>query len=378
MPRHHDEDHLEELEKKFRGENKRENRLERKIRSARDRSKYKKTDVEKLERQKEEEWEKLIKRKDLYRGRVLSVKSQEIIVDYEGKLFSCTVRGTLKQERERQKNILTIGDFVRFEKIGENEGAIVVVEARNTVLSRADALDRRKEHVIAANIDLVLITASVVLPPIKTPLIDRYIIATDKGGMKPVVVVNKIDLLNEEGDEFIDQEREIYEELRDAYQKAGISFIGVSASTKEGLDELKAIMKDKASVFSGQSGVGKSSLINSLTGLELLVGEAVSKTKKGSHTTTTAALIPLSFGGFCIDTPGIKSFGVWDLRKQEIEDYFDEIHALGCDCRFPDCSHTHEEGCRVLTALEEGSLSPLRYYSYEALLQTIDDEHLRR
>ena len=137
-------------------------------------------------------------------------------------------------------------------------------------------------------------------------------------------------------------------------------------------------MKDKVSVFSGQSGVGKSSLINAVAGYDLLVGDIVDKTQKGAHTTTSTKLLPLSFGGWCVDTPGIKSFGVWQLDKDEVEHYFDEIFSCGHACKYPDCSHTGEEGCAVANAVEKGEISSLRYSSYCALLDSLQDQHRRR
>jgi ribosome biogenesis GTPase len=247
-------------------------------------------------------------------------------------------------------------------------------------LSRADNLSRRKEQVIAANIDQVLITVSVVDPPIKPPLVDRYIIAARKGGMEPVIVLNKIDLLKSETKDpiLVAVENEIYEEFLVAYAQADIPIVSVSVETGEGLERLREVMKGKASVFSGQSGVGKSSLINAITGLDLRVGETVEKTKKGSHTTTTAQLVPLEFGGWCIDTPGIKSFGVWDLKKEEIEKYFSEIHAIGLKCKFLDCTHTHEAQCAVIEALEQEEIPPMRYESYQALIDSLSEKHVRR
>ena len=144
------------------------------------------------------------------------------------------------------------------------------------------------------------------------------------------------------------------------------------------MDQLREVMKDKASVFSGQSGVGKSSLINTMTGLELRVGETVERTKKGAHTTSTTNLIPLPFGGWCIDTPGIKSFGVWDLKKEDVEGYFSEIHHAGAQCKFPDCTHTHETDCAVHRAVDAGEISLLRFASYAALKESASAEHVRR
>jgi ribosome biogenesis GTPase len=294
--------------------------------------------------------------------------------------FNCTLRGLMKKDNTQMKNLVTVGDFVWIEKIGEGEGLVAAVDERNTVLSRADNLSRRKEQLIAANVDQVLITSSVVSPPIKYPLIDRYIIAAYKGGMVPVVVINKIDLLKGYGgdQELIEQERVAYQGLVEAYKKADVTLIGTSVTTGEGMDLLKSVMKDKVSVFSGQSGVGKSSLINAVAGYDLLTGGIVDKTKKGAHTTSSTKLLPLSFGGWCVDTPGIKSFGVWQLDKDEVEHYFDEIFTCGHDCRFPDCSHTGEEGCAVVKAVENGEISPMRYSSYRALLDSLEDHHRRR
>lgn len=360
-----------DIETEYFGDERKKKKQELKQLKASDRSRFKKTDKDKWLLQNKLDKERSIE--GLIRGRVLSISSQEVAVDADGKLYSCQLRGLLKKVKTQDKNIITVGDFVYFLPLNEKEGAIQAVDERYSVLARADNLSRRKQQLIAANIDQVLITASVVLPALKPFLIDRYIIAADKGGMKPIVIINKIDLLPDSP-----QEMEIYEELKKGYLAANIPFLGVSTFTNEGMDELKAIMTDKASVFSGQSGVGKSSLINAMTDQNLAIGDTVDKTGKGSHTTTTAKLIPLPFGGFCIDTPGIKSFGVWDLERSEVEAYFDEIHEMGAHCKFPDCHHLHETDCAVKTAVEENRLSMLRYLSYISLIETIDAGHIRR
>ncbi len=358
-----------------------ESRMQRKLASAKDRSKFKKTDQEKYLKNLEKGHQQKLSKQEWLEGRVISIMPQGIIVDHDGERISCVLKGLMKRDKTQAKNLVAVGDFVLFEKTHEGEGIIASVKPRRTILSRADNLSRRKEQLIAVNIDQVIITVSVVNPPLKPSLIDRYIIAAHKGNMDPLLVINKVDLLEHvEGmdEAFLEQEKALYEELLNAYAVAGVPVISVSAAENTGLDLLRQAMQGKASVFSGQSGVGKSSLINAVTDLNLRVGETVERTKKGSHTTTTTQLIPLEFGGWCIDTPGIKSFGVWDLEKNEIEGYFPEIHECGLDCKFPDCTHSHEDQCAVQKALEEGQISPVRYLSYQALMQTINEKHVRR
>ncbi len=369
------------IEEEYIGQNRKEGKIKRKMAKAKDRSKFKKTDQEKYLKSLEKDQEAKLSKQDWLEGRVLSIMPQGIIVDWEGQRISCVLKGLLKKDKTHAKNLVAVGDFVLFEKTAEGEGIIGHVKPRRTILSRADNLSRRKEQLIAVNIDQVIITVSVVNPPLKSSIIDRYIIATRKGGMDPIIVINKIDLLDDLENydpAFLEQEKELYDEAVRAYAAAGVPLISVSTVQNIGIDELKKEMSGKASVFSGQSGVGKSSLINTITGLQLRIGDVVEKTKKGSHTTTTTQLIPLEFGGWCVDTPGIKSFGVWNLDHEEVEGYFPEIHEMGLECKFADCTHTHEDRCAVIEALEQGKLSPLRYESYQALRESIGEEHIRR
>lgn len=358
------------------GSNAKRNKQERKQLKAKDRSKYKKTDLNKWLLQKKTDEERSLSEKDLLRGRVLSINSQEINVIVEEKTYTCQLRGLLKKEKSQEKNLVIVGDFVLFEVTDEKHGIIAAVEERRSILARADNLSRRKQQLIAANIDQVFITFSVTKPTLKPFLADRYIIAADKGGMKPILLINKIDLLQDP--DTTDAEKQMYEDFRKSYLAANIPVLSVSTVTNEGMEELKNYLKDKASVFSGQSGVGKSSLINAITGLHLKIGAPVEKTGKGSHTTTIAQLIPLSSGGFCIDTPGIKSFGIWELKREELEAYFEDIHAIGSECHFPDCQHIHENKCAVKQAVETGALPLLRYESYIQLIQSIEENYLRR
>ncbi len=325
-------------------------RLERKLAQKLDRSRYKKTDMDKIKIETIERPASV--------GRVLSIASQDIEVFYEGHLRKAVLRGSLKQNKNRSKNLIAVGDEVALE-----EGFITHILPRRTVLSREDHLHKRKEQLIAANVDQVIITLSVVSPHLKPFLFDRYIIAAEKGGIHPLLVINKIELLAEDP-----KEKALFDEFFKVYSALGYEVIALSCKTGEGMDLLQAAMCNKTSVFSGQSGTGKSSLINKITGLQYAIGDIIRKTNKGMHTTTSTRMVALKGGGFCIDTPGIRSFGVWRLTREEVESYFHEIHEEGANCRFASCTHTHEPSCAVIKAVEEMHISPLRYDSYLKLL----------
>ncbi|NGX57723.1 MAG: putative ribosome biogenesis GTPase RsgA [Chlamydiae bacterium] len=362
----------DQIEEEFYAKDKKAGRQERKVASQKDRSKYKKTDFDKFQEELSKEILSKLDRDKLLKGRVISIKSEGIIVDTPSGQLLCELRGLLKKVKTRYKNLVAVGDFVLIEPLEHQEGFIYYVEPRKSTLSRADTISQKKQQLIAANIDQVLITTSVGIPPLKPSLVDRYIIATDKGNMEPVIVVNKIDLLDG------DDQKDLLERFVRAHEKSGIQVVLVSAETGEGIEDLKAVMTDKASVFSGQSGVGKSSLINVITGLDLKVGVVVDRTRKGAHTTTHATLISLECGGWVIDTPGIKSFGMWDLDKEELPFYFEEFARYLPKCKFPNCSHLHEPDCAVIEAVEKGEISRLRYESYAALSKDIDEGYLRR
>lgn len=354
----------EEWDEAFHYQERKEQRQNRKQARIKDRSQFKKSDLDQ-KRKRQPSLEHLDA--NLLEGRVLAILPEGIVVNAQGKEHLCTLKGSLKQLNLRTKNLVAVGDFVLF----NTEGSIEHVKERRSILSRADNLSRQKEQLIAVNIDQVLITCSLVLPPLKPSLIDRYIIAAQKGNMLPVIVVNKIDLLEEDMHSFFDL-------FVQTYRSLGIPVFAVSTKTREGLDALKEQMRGKASVISGQSGVGKTSLINEMIGVNLPTGDVIEQTLKGSHTTTAAKLLPLSDGGFCIDTPGIRSFGMWDLKKEEIESFFPEIFEIGLNCRFRGCRHLEEPGCAVKEALEEGKISPLRFDSYCALIAELNLEHKPR
>ncbi len=343
------------FEKPF--DTRKEQRNEKKFYQKKDRSKFKKTDQAKEEAPKTPE--------NCRHGRVITISTGAISVQIGDEIIPSSLKGSLKQEITRDKNLVTVGDFVWI----DDRGQIAAIDKRHSCLSRADTLHQRKQQIIAANIDQVLIVSSVENPSLKPSLIDRYIIATERGGMQPIIVINKIDLIKDFA--FID-------ELEAIYTKLGIPFLKVSALHETGLDALKTIITGKASVFSGQSGVGKTSLVNDLTGLNRKVGGIVHKTKKGSHTTTHAELIPIKGDTFCIDTPGIKSFALWDITQEELTAYFSDLQEFATQCKYNPCSHTHEPECAVKTAVAEGHLSPIRYNSYITILECHDQDHTTR
>lgn len=372
-------DNYFDFEEEFHSQDRKASRKERKIAVEKDRSKYKKTDVDqrkKIESAQQEDFSHLSK------GRILAINPEGIVVDSEGTLWLCQLKGSLKQEKNKLKNLVAVGDFVFFEKKDNNTGTVCNVEERKSVLSRADNLLRRKEQLIAVNIDQVIITCSVVFPAIKPPLVDRYIIAAQKGNMTPIIVINKIDLLREDSPNVDpitrDVETEIYTLFVKDYSALGIPVVSVSTHTGEGIDKLKELMHGKTSVFSGQSGVGKSSLINAVTGSDLKTGLVIGKTNKGSHTTSSTHLVPVEGGGFCIDTPGIKSFGVWDLDEKELQNYYPDFFPYAKNCKFPNCNHKNEPDCAVIAAVEAGAISELRFASYCALMASLAEEHRHR
>lgn len=364
------DDYLD-YEEDFYGAGKRENRKERRETQAKDRSKYKKSDRDQKRQQLREE-EPPLGANDL-RGRVLTISPDMITVSAEHQTYFCSLKGSLKKTKTKQKNLFAVGDWVHFKKKSADSGTIHHIEKRTSMLVRAENLSRRKTQLIAANIDQVFIVMSLVSPKFKPLLVDRYILSTKKGNMQPIVIINKTDLLIDPPENSleseIDAEKVLLEEFLEAYIPLEIPIVTLSVFTKAGLNKLKKLMENKTSVFSGQSGVGKSSLINAVLGSTLPIGPIALKTNKGSHTTTAAELIPLANDAFCIDTPGIKSFGLWENDPAAILEIFSDFFPFAKNCRFPNCTHIHEPNCGIKNALKEKKLSPLRYASYITLLE---------
>ena len=294
-----------------------------------------------------------IDEENCHRGRVLSVHGlTSNVLGENGQLYRCATRRVLKTLMTDQRHVVAAGDRVRFRPSGRDEGIIERIERRHGVLTRAI---RGRCHVIVANVDQVLIVGSAAQPVLKPHLIDRMLVTAEKDRIRPIICLNKIDLVDPAD----------LQPLVGVYGQMGYEVFLLSATTGFGIERLRRKVMGRQSVFAGQSGVGKSSLLNAIEpGLDLRIATVSDENEKGRHTTTVASLIPLSSGGYVLDTPGIRQFQLWDVVPQEVAGYFRDLRSYASLCRFPDCTHTHEADCSVKDAVADGRLDARRYESY--------------
>ena len=285
-------------------------------------------------------------------------------------LFPAVLRGKIRLKGSTATNPVAVGDVVTFEADAEsladvsleNAAVITAVNPRNNYIIRKSTNLSRQSHIIAANLDRAFIIATIDFPEIKLPFLDRILVTCEVYNIPVTIVLNKVDLYRE-------SHQEMLEAFHDIYEGAGYPVMEVSALTGEGVEELREACKDCVSLFSGVSGVGKSSLIKALDpSLEPRVGEISDVHLQGKHTTTFYEMYSLASGGFIVDTPGIRGFGLVDLKKEEIALYFPEMLRVAQECRFAPCTHTHEPGCAVKEAVENGEISYERYSSYLGML----------
>ncbi|MBL8889562.1 MAG: ribosome small subunit-dependent GTPase A [Planctomycetaceae bacterium] len=286
-------------------------------------------------------------------GQVLRVHGLNSIVRMaDGRNLTCATRGLLKTIGTDLRHVVVAGDFVMVKITGPEQGVIQRVEPRRGCISRTS---RNRQHLIAANIQQCLIVTSCAEPGIKPNLIDRFLVTAEKSGVKPLIVLNKIDLVDA---------AELQPTIGN-FAQLGYPVLAISATNGWGIDLLRRCLQNRRTVVVGQSGVGKSSLLNAVEpGLALRVSEVSQENQKGRHTTTTAQLIPLLAGGYVLDTPGIRQFQMWDLVPAEASQWFREFRPWADRCRFPNCSHTHEQDCAVKSAVADGRISLRRYDSY--------------
>lgn len=298
-------------------------------------------------------------------GVVTAVRGLFVEVEADGRLWACTVRRLLRTRLIEARSPITVGDRVRIRPVavgevlgvqvsGETllpEGIVEEVSPRATTLLRHY---ERRAHLIAANVDQCVIVVAADEPPLRPHLIDRYLVAIHHGHMRPIICINKADL-DADG-----HAAEVVERYR------GLSYCALLTSTVDGrgIDALREVIAGQTSAFVGPSGVGKSSLLNAIEpGFDLRVG-TLTDLRRGKHTTTTARLLKWSFGGYVVDTPGVRQFDPASVGKEELEAYFIEFRDLVSQCKFPDCSHRHEGQCAVRTAVDDGRITLERYESY--------------
>lgn len=277
----------------------------------------------------------------------------------DGNRYECRIKGIFRTQGIKTTNPIAVGDRVEFEiEQGQQSAVITKLEPRKNYIIRRSVNLSKQTQIIGANLDLALLVVTLASPPTSTGFIDRFLVTAEAYGIPAALVFNKLDLFSDEGLEILAEYIAIYENL-------GYPCFTVSALEKENIETLNEVLKDKITLISGHSGVGKSTLINAIIpGSDLKTGNISDWSDKGKHTTTFAEMIDLPFGGKLIDTPGIRELGIVDIEPQELSHYFPEMRNLLNQCKFHNCRHINEPGCAVLDALENGGIEPSRYDSY--------------
>lgn len=294
-------------------------------------------------------------------GVVLRDEGSRVVVDLDGEETACVVRKGFVHRGGKHEKAVVPGDRVLVEASGEGM-AVVHVEPRRAAISRPDPSRPHREQVLVANLDAVLVVAAARDPDLVPGLIDRFLVAAESRGLEVGLAVTKVDL---------DPER-VFEGIAGVYERLGYPVLAVSAVTGEGLAAVRALLTGRTTAFLGHSGVGKSSLANALDpSLRLRTASVHGATGLGIHTTTTVSLLRLPWGGYLVDTPGIREFGLWRMEPRDLSRWYREIGQVAEDCRFGDCLHEREPGCAVKEAAAAGHVAAGRYDSYLRLLQSL-------
>lgn len=301
------------------------------------------------------------------KGLVLKVVGSHYTVLHDNRKYVCVLKGKLRLLDSKSTTPVVVGDWVEFSLLPDGTGTIEdIYDRKNYILRKSVNLSKQK-HIIAANIDCAYLVVALILPETNFEFIDRFLVTAEAYRVPAKIILNKIDLY--------DVIPDAVKYFEDIYNKAGYKIIKTSVLTGEGINELKNNLKDKINLISGNSGVGKSSLINAIEpGLNLKVQEISHAHLKGKHTTTFSQMFELSFGGFIIDTPGIKSYSLVDIKKEELFHFFPEIFKLTPQCKYYNCTHINEPGCAVKEAVSHGIIHEERYRNY---LSIFFDENLK-
>lgn len=298
-----------------------------------------------------------------YSGVVIKSTGSWYTVDTGDKIVNCRIKGKFKISDIKSTNPVAVGDKVKFIMVENDDvGLITEILPRNNFIVRKATKLSKSSHIIASNIDRCIIIATVAKPKTSTGFIDRLLTTAEAYHIPSIIVFNKYDLYNKE-------ELDRLEYLTDMYKSVGYQVIITSVKTKKGLDKFKLALQDKVSLLTGHSGVGKSALINCIQPkLNLKEGEISQTYEKGKHTTTFATMYKLTFGGYIIDTPGIKEFGLTNFDREEVADRFPEMRKYRNECKFNDCTHTNEPGCAVIEAVNNNKIYEERYINYLNIL----------
>lgn len=303
-------------------------------------------------------------------GRVTKSTGSWYSVLYEKNIYECKIRGKFRIEGIRTTNPIAVGDKVRFNISGDVPMIDEILPRTNYIVRKATKLSS-KSHIIASNIDQAILVVTPRNPDTPIAFIDRFLVSANAYNVPVVIVFNKADTFTEEDQDWV-------AELMATYSEINYQVIHTSATQNIGIKNIIEILKDKISVVSGNSGVGKSSLIKAIDeNLHVKIQEISDIHKQGKHTTSFAQMYELKTGGYIIDTPGIRAFGLIDLDKNEIWHYFPEMLEIGQNCRFTNCTHTHEPGCKVIEAVENGDIALSRYESY-INIHTSDEDKFRK
>ncbi|MFI3318623.1 MAG: ribosome small subunit-dependent GTPase A [Rikenellaceae bacterium] len=299
------------------------------------------------------------------RGLVVRATGSWYDVLFEGAIYPSRLKGRLRLKGSRSTSPVVVGDWVEFSPEGDQTYVIESICPRqNYIIRRASNLSK-ESHIIAANIDRAMLVVTLFSPETATEFIDRFLITCEAYKIPATILLAKCDLLGEH--------REEVELFRHTYALAGYEVMEISAREGIGIESLRGMLKDKTTLIAGNSGVGKSTLISTLEpGLEIRTAEISQSHNKGRHTTTFSAVYPLSQGGYIIDTPGVKGFGLLEIDDRELWHYYPEMLSIGDGCKFFNCTHTHEPKCAVIEAVKEGRIAYTRYESYLKILDEDD------
>ena len=288
----------------------------------------------------------------------------------DGSIIDCRIKGKLRLNGIRSTNPIAVGDYVTFEFENETNGIINdIVDRKNYIIRKASNLSEESQ-IIAANVDMAYIVVTIHSPQTLLQFIDRFLVTAEAYDVPCTILLNKIDLFQSEEDQ------KTIAEWQEIYRLAGYEFLCISTETGYNIDVLKSRLAGKVSVFSGNSGVGKTSIIKAVTNIEDLRTSEISKSfHKGQHTTTFAEMYDTENGGHIIDTPGVKAFGLLNMESEEISQYFPEIFKYSSDCQYYNCTHSHEPKCNVIKAVEEGKIAVSRYQNYLTFIEDKNAKH---